>query len=286
MNIDYTLWPNTDGNLGNIKVQIPTGIGDDKWPEGDALVGNFVYNDGKLVGFVDTKALTVNDSKSTTIDYDYINIEVSFAENEMVFNRGARNKYFHVTFNENAVEGINGDYMFANMETTNLFDFTPLTDEEIDSVSLDEYTSANHMFTGRLIQTHEQLTELGRLFYVFTSPDESIPPTPMRIPSDTCLGIIFGGNTKDDEWSSSWDGSDYDGYITGDYYVHDMQEVEIIDGIADIEIENKIYHYDSKYDSNGFLYMKKISFLGEDNPYFILVYGEQLQSSPKPMSNE
>lgn len=273
MNIDYTLWPNAGGTLGQNKVQIPDGV-TTPWPEGDALVGNFVYKDGLLSGFVDTKALIANESKSTTIPYDYVNIELPFTEDVMTINRGPHNKYFYVTFNENAVEGLNGDYMFANTETTNLFDFTPLTDEEIDSVSLKEYTSANHMFTGRLIQTHNQLTKLERLFYGFAQ-------TPMRIPSDTCLGIIFGGNTEDDE-----DGSYYDGYITGDYYTHDMQEVEIIGGKADIEIENKIYHYDSNYDSNGFLYMKKISFLDENNPYFILVYGEQLQSLPKPMSNE
>ena len=98
MNIDYTLWPNTDGNLGNIKVQIPTGTDDDKWPEGDALVGNFVYKDGKLVGFVDNKALTVNESKTTTIDYDYCDIELPFTEGEMTINRGPRSKYFNVRY--------------------------------------------------------------------------------------------------------------------------------------------------------------------------------------------
>jgi hypothetical protein len=98
MNIDYTLWPNTDGKLGKIKVQIPTGIDDDKWPEGDALVKNFVYKDGKLVGFVDNKALTINESKTTTIDYDYFDIELPFTEGEMTINRGPRSKYFNVRY--------------------------------------------------------------------------------------------------------------------------------------------------------------------------------------------
>lgn len=99
MNIDYTLWPNADGNLGNIKVQIPTGIGDDKWPEGDALVGNFVYKDGKLAGFVDTKALTINNSKSTTINYDYIDIELpNIGESDLTISRGARSKYFTIKY--------------------------------------------------------------------------------------------------------------------------------------------------------------------------------------------
>ena len=99
MYIDYKLWPNTDGNLGNIKVQIPTGIGDDEWPEGDALIGNFVYKDGVLAGFVDTKALTVNDSKSTTINYDYFDIELPFTEGEISITRGERSKYFNVRYN-------------------------------------------------------------------------------------------------------------------------------------------------------------------------------------------
>ena len=98
MIIDYTLWPNTDGNLGNIKVQIPTGIGDDKWPEGDALVANFVYKDGLLSGFVDTKALTVNDSKSTIINYDYFDVELPFTEGEIAITRGERSKYFNVRY--------------------------------------------------------------------------------------------------------------------------------------------------------------------------------------------
>ena len=91
MNINYKLWPNTDGNLGNIKVQIPTGIGDDKWPDGDALVGNFVYKNGIVSALVDTKALTVNDSKSTTFPYDYVNIQVDKSlEGTMTFYKGER----------------------------------------------------------------------------------------------------------------------------------------------------------------------------------------------------
>ena len=88
-NLQNPLWPNTDGNLGNIKVQIPTGTDSDtiKWPTGDALVGNFVYQNGKLVGFVDTKALIANDSKSTIFPYEYVNIYLpSIAEGEMTYN--------------------------------------------------------------------------------------------------------------------------------------------------------------------------------------------------------
>ena len=101
--LQNSIWPNEDGNLGNIKVQIPDGV-NVQWPEGDALLGNCVYQNGKLVGFVDTKALTVNSSGSTTINYDYVNIELPFAEDVMTINRGPRNKYLYIKFNDKEVE--------------------------------------------------------------------------------------------------------------------------------------------------------------------------------------
>lgn len=101
--LQNSIWPNDDGNLGKIKVQIPDGV-NVQWPEGDALLGNCVYQNGKLVGFVDTKALTVNSSGSTTINYDYVNIELPFAEDAMTINRGPRSKYLFIKFNDKEVE--------------------------------------------------------------------------------------------------------------------------------------------------------------------------------------
>lgn len=87
LNLQNSIWPNTDGNLGNIKVQIPTGTASDPWPIGDALVNNYVFHNGKLVGFVDTKALIANSSKTTTFPYEYVNISLpSIAEGEMTYN--------------------------------------------------------------------------------------------------------------------------------------------------------------------------------------------------------
>ena len=74
-NIQNSIWPNAGGTLGQNKVQIPDGV-TTPWPTGDALVHNFVYQNGKLVGFVDTKALIANDSKTTTFPYDYVNIQM------------------------------------------------------------------------------------------------------------------------------------------------------------------------------------------------------------------
>ena len=84
--LENSIWPNTNGKLGKIKVQIPDGV-TTKWPEGDAIIGNFVYDKGKLVGFVDTKALIANSSKTTTFPYEYVNISLpSIAEGEMTYN--------------------------------------------------------------------------------------------------------------------------------------------------------------------------------------------------------
>ena len=98
MNIDYTLWPNTDGNLGNKKVQIPDGV-NVQWPDGDILVGNFVYKNGIVSAMVDTKALIANDSKTTTIPYDYFDVTFeSIKEGDMTFIQGERCKYFTINY--------------------------------------------------------------------------------------------------------------------------------------------------------------------------------------------
>ena len=118
-NIDYTLWPNAGGTLGENKVQIPDGV-TTTWTEGDALVGNFVYNKGHLVGFVDTKALIANESKSTTFPYDYVNIQVDKSlEGVMSFNQGERTKYFTVTYATSPNnDGGTFDYVIVDLTTT------------------------------------------------------------------------------------------------------------------------------------------------------------------------
>lgn len=106
MNIDYTLWPNPDGELGVNKVTIPTGTDDDTWPDGDALINNVVYKDGKISGFIDTKALTVNESKTSTFPYDCVNIQVDKSlEGVMTFNKGERTKYFTITYTGSSNNG-------------------------------------------------------------------------------------------------------------------------------------------------------------------------------------
>lgn len=96
--IDFTLYPNLNGQLGQNKVQIPDSV-TTLWPDGDALVENFIYKDGKLVGLVDTKALIENDSKTTVFPYDYVDITLDKRlESLMTFNAGERCKHLNVKY--------------------------------------------------------------------------------------------------------------------------------------------------------------------------------------------
>ena len=86
LNLANSIWPNgmkvdSDGHavfypLGTNKIEVPTSC--TQWPKGNKLVSPFVYQDDKLVGFVDTKALKV--SGDTAIYLTYEHIEVDFPE--------------------------------------------------------------------------------------------------------------------------------------------------------------------------------------------------------------
>ena len=146
-NLQNSIWPNEGGTLGQIKVQIPDGI-NTTWPEGDALVGNFVYKNGKLVGFVDTKALIANDSKTTTFPYDYVNIQVDKSlEGVMTFNKGERTKYFTVTYSES---GNSGDTIVLGTKYANC-----RTVEEV--VAIDPDFMTNDIVDGVWNQSLEKL---------------------------------------------------------------------------------------------------------------------------------
>lgn len=84
LNLANSIWPNgmkvdSDGHavfypLGTNKIEVPTSS---EWPKGNRLVSPYVYQDDKLVGFVDTKALTTN--SQTTIYLPYTHIEAEFS---------------------------------------------------------------------------------------------------------------------------------------------------------------------------------------------------------------
>ena len=96
--IDYfnppnSIWPNgmkddPDGYavfypLGTNKVDISTVT----WPEGDTLISPFVYQNDELVGFVDTKAITVSGTATTTMNYSHIEADfASISEGKLTVN--------------------------------------------------------------------------------------------------------------------------------------------------------------------------------------------------------
>ena len=79
-----SIWPNgikvdSDGYgifypLGTNKVDVPTESS--AWPDGDTLISPFVYKNGSLVGFCDTKAMIAS-SSFTTMPYNHIEVNFS-----------------------------------------------------------------------------------------------------------------------------------------------------------------------------------------------------------------
>lgn len=92
-NPSNSVWPNglkvdSEGYaiyypLGTNKVDISTV----EWPVGDKIVTPFVYQNDKLVGFCDTKAMTVSGNTTITMPYEYIDVKfTSIGEGELTVN--------------------------------------------------------------------------------------------------------------------------------------------------------------------------------------------------------
>ena len=127
LNLANSIWPNgmkvdSDGHavfypLGTNKIEVPTSASE--WPKGDKLISPFVYDkDGKLVGFVDTKALTVSGSGTTTMNYSHIEADfASIVEGNLTVNApNATVKKFRWA----VVPTSDGsfDYVFVDFNTT------------------------------------------------------------------------------------------------------------------------------------------------------------------------
>lgn len=96
--IENSIWPTTDGRLGINKVPIPDGV-NTFWPEGNALVKNFIYKDDKLVGYIDTKSLIENESKTSVLPYEYVDITLDKRlEYSMTIEKGENCKYFNIKY--------------------------------------------------------------------------------------------------------------------------------------------------------------------------------------------
>lgn len=87
-----SIWPNgmkvdSDGHavfypLGTNKVDVPTNS--PQWPKGDKLVSPFVYQDDKLVGFCDTKAMVGVDGSTIIMPYEHIEVDFSSIEKDSI----------------------------------------------------------------------------------------------------------------------------------------------------------------------------------------------------------
>ena len=83
--LSNSIWPNgmkTDSEgyacfypLGDNKTSIPTSSSE--WPKGNKLVSPFVYQDDKLVGFCDTKAMEVGNATTIVMPYEHIEADFS-----------------------------------------------------------------------------------------------------------------------------------------------------------------------------------------------------------------
>ena len=91
-NLSNSIWTNgikTDSEgyaifypLGTNKISVPSTT--EEWPAGDKLISPFVYQDDKLVGFCDTKAMTVSGQTSITLNYEHIEADFSSIEEGML----------------------------------------------------------------------------------------------------------------------------------------------------------------------------------------------------------
>jgi hypothetical protein len=91
-NLSNSIWPNgiktnSEGYaifypLGTNKISVPSTA--EEWPAGNKLISPFVYQDDKLVGFCDTKAMTVSGQTSITLNYEHIEADFSSIEEGML----------------------------------------------------------------------------------------------------------------------------------------------------------------------------------------------------------
>lgn len=96
--IENSIWPTTDGRLGINKVPIPDGV-NTFWPEGNALVKNFIYKDDKLVGYIDTKSLIENETKTSVLPYEYVDITLDKRlEYTTTIEKSENCKYFNIKY--------------------------------------------------------------------------------------------------------------------------------------------------------------------------------------------
>ena len=163
-NLKNSIWPNgmqVDSDdyavfyeLGTNKVDIPTT--EDGWPVGDKLISPFVYQDDKLVGFCDTKAMTAN--SGTTIIMPYEHIEADFSSikegNVIVDAPNATVKKFSWSAVDSGDDNVIVTFKYKNCKTVvdvKAVDSDYKTNDIVDGVwseSLADLEDGSNMFYG------------------------------------------------------------------------------------------------------------------------------------------
>ena len=171
-----SVWPNglkvdTEGyvtfyQLGTNKVDISTIT----WPDGDKLISPFVYQNDKLVGFVDTEALTVVGSATTTMNYNHIEADFSsIPEGKLTVNApNATVKKFKWSVVESGDDNVVITLKYKGCKTVNdikAVDPNYQTTDIVDSVwseGLGDLTDGTYMFNNctALISFYSDLSSL------------------------------------------------------------------------------------------------------------------------------
>ena len=161
--------------LGTNKVDISTIT----WPEGDKLVSPFVYQNNKLVGFVDTKALTVSGSATTTMNYNHIEADFSsISEGKLTVNApNATVKKFSWSVVDSGDDNVIVTLKYKNCKTVDdveAVDPNYLTNDIIDGVwseGLGDLEDGERMFYNctNLTSFSSDLSNLTECFYMFGS---------------------------------------------------------------------------------------------------------------------
>ena len=104
--------------LGTNKVDIPTSSS--AWPKGNKLISPFVYQDDKLVGFCDTKAMEVGDASIIVMPYEHIEAEFSSIDKGSLQIATPKATFKKASWKDSGVEDIpEAQYKYKGCKTVN-----------------------------------------------------------------------------------------------------------------------------------------------------------------------
>lgn len=155
-----SIWPNgmqvVDGYaeftpLGTNKTNVPSSSA--QWPKGNKLISPFVYQDDKLVGFCDTKAMEVGNSTTIVMPYEHIEAEFSSIDKGTIQIATPKATFKKASWKNSGMEVIpEAQYKYKGCKTVNdvrAIDSNYYVDDIVDggwSEILVDLTNGNLMF--------------------------------------------------------------------------------------------------------------------------------------------